>query len=87
MTTKPELFEAASDAEGLARSLNQANILSIWDAPGASDECLQNAVGYLRRVADRMGFAVTEKAPPVEPVRTAESIYTGWEYAESRGQL
>lgn len=84
--TRPELFEAASDAEGLARNLNQANILSLWDAPEASDECLQNAIAYLHRVADHMGYALTAKTAPTEPVRTAESLYTGWQYAESRGQ-
>lgn len=86
-TSRPELFEAASDAEGLARNLNQTNILALWDSPEASDECLQNAIGYLHRVANRMGYALTAKVEPTEPARTADALYTEWDYTESRRQV
>jgi hypothetical protein len=43
------------------------------------------ATGLLQDAAEAIGYDF--RPLPTEPVRTAEAIYTGWEYAASRGEL
>lgn len=87
MKAYPKLCDAASAAEGIARNLNQAFAFEAWGCEEARNNAIENAIGYLRQVADLLGHELVAQTPVVEPPRTPEAVFTPWDYAANRGQM